>query len=387
MAHHDGVIPGAVAVGTDVDDRAAMDHALALAERARGRVSPNPPVGCVIVADGSLVGQGWTQPPPGGHAEAVAVAEAGDAARGGTAYVTLEPCGHTGRTPPCVDALTGAGVARVVYAAPDPSPLARGGAARLREAGVDVVHDATAMPVATRQLAAHLHAVRAGRPLVVIKLAVSLDGRVAAADGTSQWLTGTGARERAHRARAQADAVMVGVGTALADDPQLTVRLPGWDGPQPLRVVCDGNARTPPSAALADTAHAATLVVVRADADPARCDALRRAGVDVVVIDARRDEGEDLRTLLDLLMARDVREVLVEGGATLAGAMVGAGLVDRLEVHLAATLLGDHGLPALRGLPVASVDEAPRFALDEIERVDDDVVLTYVPRDDQERTR
>lgn len=369
-----------------MDGRDAMEQALLLAERARGRVSPNPAVGCVVVADGAVVGQGWTRPPPGPHAEAVALDEAAAAARGATVYVTLEPCGHTGRTPPCAQALAGAGVARVVYAVADPHRLAAGGAQQLRAAGIEVVHDAAAEPAAARQLAAHLHAARTGRPLVVLKLATSLDGRVAAADGSSRWLTGPAARERAHRARADADAVVVGVDTVLADDPELTVRLPDWDGPQPVRVVLDGAARTPPSAAVADTAAAPTMVVVGPEAAPQRCAALARAGVEIVTLDAPRAGGGDLCALLAALADRGVRAVLVEGGARVAGSVVAAGLADRLEVHLSAALLGEAGLPALRGLDVATLGQAPRYTLDAVERLDDDVVVSYLPRAAEERT-
>lgn len=363
-----------------------MDHALALAERARGRVSPNPAVGCVIVADGNVVGEGWTQPPPGPHAEAVALRAAGGTARGAQAYVTLEPCAHHGRTPPCADALAEAGLSRIVYAVAEPAAGAGGGVARLRGAGVTVEQDREAEPAAARQVAAHLHAARTGRPLVVVKLAVSLDGRSAAADGTSQWLTGPAARQRAHRSRAEADAVMVGAGTAVADDPRLTVRDPGqpWDGPQPLRVVLDDRARLSPDAALADTSAAPTLVVVGPTADPSRVAALERAGVDVVTVDADRTGGADLHAVLDGLWERDVRQLLVEGGATLAGAVVRAGLADRLEMHVAATLLGEHGLPALAGLPVATLADAPRFAVDEVVRCDDDLVVSCVRRPDEE---
>lgn len=366
-----------------------MEHALALAERARGRVSPNPPVGCVIVADGGVIGEGWTQPPPGAHAEAMALAEAGEAARGAHAYVTFEPCAHHGRTPPCAEALAAAGVSRVVYAVAEPGAQAGGGAARLRAAGATVEHDREAEPAAARQLAAHLHAAATGRPLMVVKLAVSLDGRLAAADGTSQWLTGSAARQRAHRLRAEADAVLVGAGTAVADDPRLTVRTgdggseAAWDGPQPLRVVLDGRARLSPSAALADTTAAPTLVVVGPQADPERVAALERAGVEALTVTADRAAGDDLRAVLARLWERDVREVLVEGGATVAGAVVAAGLADRLELHVAATFLGERGLPALSGLPVATLADAPRFSLDEVARCGDDLVVSYRRRSDE----
>jgi diaminohydroxyphosphoribosylaminopyrimidine deaminase/5-amino-6-(5-phosphoribosylamino)uracil reductase len=222
-----------------MDDAQAMWRALELAERGRATVSPNPMVGCVILADGEVVGEGWHHVAGGPHAEVVALHEAGERARGATVYVTLEPCAHTGRTPPCVDALLRAGIGRIVIAATDPNPVAAGGADALRRAGI-AVDVGLLRDEAVQRNAVFLHGVRRRRPYVWCKGAVSLDGRVTAADGTSQWLTGGPARRRAHELRAQVDAVLVGSGTLLADDPRLTVRLDGWTGPQPLRVVVDG---------------------------------------------------------------------------------------------------------------------------------------------------
>jgi diaminohydroxyphosphoribosylaminopyrimidine deaminase/5-amino-6-(5-phosphoribosylamino)uracil reductase len=307
-----------------------MARARELGESVLGATSPNPPVGAVVLAaDGSVAGEGATAPPGGPHAEVRALAAAGDRARGGTAVVTLEPCAHTGRTGPCADALIAAGVARVVVAVPEPTELAGGGVARLRAAGVDVVLGIDRQEAEDGALAAWLTGARLHRPFVVWKVAATLDGRVAAADGSSRWITGEPARAAVHRLRATCDAVVVGSGTALADDPQLTVR--GPDGTaaarQPLRVVVDRRGRLPADARVLD--DAAPTLVSRAD---------------------------DPRQLLAQLFDRDVRRVLLEGGPTLAAAFLRDGLVDEAVVHLAPKLLGagpslvgDLGIPAISG--------------------------------------
>ena len=313
-------------------ERAAMARGVELAARGLGSTSPNPVVGCVLLdADGRTVGEGWHERAGGAHAEVVALRAAGKAACGATAVVTLEPCNHTGRTGPCSRALLDAGVRRVVYAVSDPYGVAAGGAATLAAAGVEVVPGVGAAE-AERVNAAWLHSVRTGRPYVTWKVAATLDGRIAAADRTSRWITGAEARGEAHLLRAQADAVVTGVGTVLADDPQLAVRtLPttgSWLGPvpttvhQPLRVVLDAKGRTPPDARIRDDA-APTLVLTAAD------------------VGAGRDgRGVDLGAVLALLHGRQVRSVLLECGATLAGAFVDAGLVDRVVAYVAPVLLG-----------------------------------------------
>lgn len=359
--------------GPTGEDEHWMHRALALADRGRRTVSPNPLVGCVVVAGGTAVGEGWHERAGGPHAEVVALAAAGDRARGATAYVTLEPCAHTGRTGPCTAALLAAGVARVVAAMADPDPVAAGGAERLRAAGV-AVDVGVLGDHAARQNRVFLTTVREHRPHVVLKAAVSLDGRIAAADGTSRWLTGVEARRVAHRLRAEAGTVLVGSGTVLADDPQLTVRWGEgrWSGldeegvaRQPLRVVLDARGRVPRSARVRDDA-APTLVI----GGPAGADA-----PDAVAL----DDPHDLRAVLGLLWDREVRSVLVEGGAEVAGAFVRAGLVDELAVHVAPLLLGERGRPLLAGDGIGTLATAPRFTTLAVDRAGDDTIIRLTP--------
>lgn len=352
-----------------MDDARAMRRALELGERGRATVSPNPMVGCVIVADGDVVGEGWHHVAGGPHAEVVALRAAGPQARGATVYVTLEPCTHTGRTSPCVDALIRAAVARVVIATTDPNPAAAGGADALRRAGI-AVDVGLLRDEALAQNAVFLHGVRTRRPFVWCKGAVSLDGRVTAADGTSRWLTGAPARRHAHELRGHVDAMLVGSGTVLADDPQLTVRLDGWTGPQPLRVVLDGRARVPVTARVFDR-EAESLLLVAPDV---HAGVAREAGIDVAEIKTDARGHPDPAAVLDELWHRGVRSVLVEGGPTVVSSFVDAGLFDRLLVYVAPLLLGDAGTPLLRGGP-ATLADAERFVLERVEHIGDDAVL------------
>ena len=346
----------------------AMRRAVALSARALGRTSPNPPVGAVVLtSDGAVVGEGWTQPPGGPHAEVVALRDAGEAARGGTAVVTLEPCRHSGRTGPCTQALLAAGVARVVVACADPTPAARGGAAELRSAGVDVETGVLADEVALGPLEAWLTSRRTGRPFVTWKYAATLDGRSAAADGSSRWITGEASRADVHLLRAQADAVVAGVGTVLADDPRLDVR--GVEGVrQPLRVVVDSTGRTPLTAAALQGPSPALVVHGPLPDDPGH--PLRReVGTDAA-------GHVDLTDLLAVLQdEHDVVSVLLEGGPTLAGAFVAAGLVDRVVAYLAPALLGS-GPAALGAAGVGTISAAHRLQVDDLTRTGEDVRLT-----------
>jgi len=330
----------------------AMGRARELAASVLGTTSPNPPVGAVVLADdGTPVGEGATAPPGGPHAEVTALAQAGKRARGGTVVVTLEPCAHTGRTGPCADALLAAGVARVVVAVREPTEPAGGGAERLRAAGVDVELGVEQAEAEAGALAGWLTGVRERRPFVVWKVGATLDGRVAAADGSSRWITGPEARAAVHRLRATCDAVVVGSGTALTDDPQLTVRdADGRPAPrQPLRVVADRGGRLPGTARVLD--DAAPTLVSRA-ASPAQ--------------------------LLAELFDRDVRRVLLEGGPTLAAAFLQEGLVDEIVIHLAPKLLGA-GPSLVSDLGIHGIGDALDLSVVDVTRLGRDVEVRLRP--------
>ncbi|WP_068271438.1 bifunctional diaminohydroxyphosphoribosylaminopyrimidine deaminase/5-amino-6-(5-phosphoribosylamino)uracil reductase RibD [Aldersonia kunmingensis] len=326
-----------------------MRSAIEASESVRGTTSPNPPVGAVILdTEGNPVGVGATLPPGGAHAEVSAISAAGERARGGTAVVTLEPCNHTGRTPPCSQALIEAGVAAVYFAVGDPNPLARGGAETLAAAGIEVHRGLLAEEVAGGPLRAWLHRQKHGRPHVTWKLASSLDGRSAAADGTSQWITGPLARARVHAERAKLDAIIVGTGTVLADDPWLTARLP--DGSlaahQPLRVVV-GVGEIPATARVLDDA-APTLRL------------------------RTRNPDEVIAALSDHV------DILLEGGPTLAGAFLAARRVDRIQAYIAPILLGQ-GAAALHDAGVGNIEQAVRFDRESLETIGPDILLSLVP--------
>jgi diaminohydroxyphosphoribosylaminopyrimidine deaminase/5-amino-6-(5-phosphoribosylamino)uracil reductase len=359
-------------------DCAAMRTALALARRGLGAVWPNPAVGCVIVNDGRVVGRGWTQPGGRPHGETEALARAGAAAQGATAYVSLEPCCHWGKTPPCADALIAAGVRRAVVAIEDPDPRVAGqGLARLRDAGI-AVEVGVAGDEAAEVNAGFFSRIRRGRPLVTLKLATSLDGRIATKSGESRWITGPLARDRAHMMRAAHDAIMVGTGTVLADDPQLTCRLPGLGDRSPVRVVVDRHLRIPPTArVLAEAREAPTWVVTLASTDPARREAFRACGAEL--IDAEPDAAGtlDLAAALAALGARGITRLLVEGGARLAAALVRADLIDRIAWVHAPLLLGGDGVPAIAGLGLEALAAAPRFVRIATVPVGDDVLETF----------
>ncbi|MFI9065786.1 bifunctional diaminohydroxyphosphoribosylaminopyrimidine deaminase/5-amino-6-(5-phosphoribosylamino)uracil reductase RibD [Streptomyces sp. NPDC053429] len=347
-----------------------MRRAIALAARGLGHTSPNPVVGCVITdAAGTVVGEGWHQRAGGPHAEVHALRAAGPAARGGTAYVTLEPCNHTGRTGPCAQALLEAGVARVVYAVPDPNPQASGGAATLRAAGVET-EGGFLEAEAEAGNTAWLTSVRLGRPHVTWKYAATLDGRSAAADGSSRWITSPESRADVHRLRAEADAVLVGGGTLRADDPHLAVR--GVEGAtQPLRVALDTHAALLPGARILDDA-APTLLVVAEDADTRHL-----PGVDLLRLPLH-DGRLPVPGLLTALHARGVRSVLLEGGPSLAGAFLEAGAVDRVVGYLAPALLGS-GPAALADAGITTIARAVRLDITEAVRVGTDLRITAVP--------
>ncbi|MDQ1519993.1 MAG: diaminohydroxyphosphoribosylaminopyrimidine deaminase [Actinomycetota bacterium] len=362
-------------------DDEAMARALALAAGARRRTTPNPWVGCVIVADGTVVGEGATQPPGSDHAEIEALREAGPRARGATAYVTLEPCAHVGRTGPCADALIDAGIARVVVALTDPDPrVTRRGIERLRAAGVDVT-EGVGLDAAATLLAPYLHHRRSGRAFCVVKSATSLDGRTAAADGTSRWITGEAARADAHELRADSDAVVVGAGTALTDRPALTVRnADPAPRTQPLRVLLDGRGRVPAEGPLFDPTLAPTLVVTTEHASSHAVDAWRAAGAKVEAVDTGPSGvGVDPAATLELLGRLDVVQALVEGGATVHGSLLDAGLADRVVTYVAPGLLGARGRAAYGVAGPPSIDGFERWRLVGVRPLGDDVRLDYEP--------
>ncbi|MBW5482534.1 bifunctional diaminohydroxyphosphoribosylaminopyrimidine deaminase/5-amino-6-(5-phosphoribosylamino)uracil reductase RibD [Streptomyces bambusae] len=351
-------------------DERAMRRAVELAARGLGSTSPNPVVGCVVTdSAGTVVGEGWHERAGGPHAEVHALRAAGEAARGGTAYVTLEPCNHTGRTGPCAQALVEAGIARVVYAVADPNPQASGGAATLRAAGV-TAEGGLLQAEAEAGNAAWLTSVRLGRPHVTWKYAATLDGRSAAADGSSRWITSPESRADVHRLRAEADAVLVGGGTLRTDDPHLAVR--GIDGAtQPLRIAIDTRAALPATARILDDA-APTLLVVGEDADTGHL-----PGVDLLRLPLT-DGRIAVADLLGRLHERGVRALLLEGGPTLAGAFLEASAVDRVVGYLAPALLGA-GPAALADAGVTNISQALRLDITEAVPMGPDLRITAVP--------
>ncbi|MFB7467000.1 bifunctional diaminohydroxyphosphoribosylaminopyrimidine deaminase/5-amino-6-(5-phosphoribosylamino)uracil reductase RibD [Streptomyces sp. NPDC056224] len=369
MRQEDPVATHAAHAAPDADTR-AMRRAVELAARGLGSTSPNPVVGCVITdAAGTVAGEGWHQRAGGPHAEVHALRAAGGAARGGTAYVTLEPCNHTGRTGPCSRALVEAGISRVVYAVPDPNPQASGGAATLRAAGVDTTAGLL-REEAEAGNAAWLTSVRLGRPHVTWKYAATLDGRSAAADGSSRWITSAESRGDVHRLRAESDAVLVGGGTLRADDPHLAVR--GIDGAtQPLRIALDTRATVLPTARILDDA-APTLLVVGEDADTRHL-----PGVELLRLPLH-DGRVGVHDLLAHLHLRGVRSVLLEGGPALAGAFLEGGAVDRVIGYIAPALLGA-GPAALADAGIKNISGALRLDITEAVRIGPDLRITAVP--------
>lgn len=361
------------------DERTQLIRASELASRGHGRVSPNPAVGAVIMRDGRVVGEGWHEGPGLPHAEPAAIAAAGDATRGATLVCTLEPCSHTGRTGPCTQAVIDAGIRRVVIGALDPLERTRGEGVRiLQQAGLEVaVADGEDAVRAREAASAFLTWAATGRPEVTLKMAASLDGRVATRTGNTRWISGPESRALVHRWRAQADAVAVGIGTALADDPMLTAReVPVPDGRAALRVVLDPHARLATDCALLGSLdQAPVLVVAGSAADPARVEALRGAGAQVDVTGADHGAGF-LAQALDALGAREVQSVLVEGGPTVAGALLEADLVDVLAWVVAPMVIGGDGAPmAARGHGADQIADAPRIRSPRVERLGDDVLV------------
>jgi diaminohydroxyphosphoribosylaminopyrimidine deaminase/5-amino-6-(5-phosphoribosylamino)uracil reductase len=355
-----------------------MRAALTLARRGLGRVAPNPTVGCVLVKDGRVVARGWTQPGGRPHAETEALGRAGDQASGATAYVSLEPCCHHGGTPPCAEALIAAGVSRCVVALGDPDERVAGrGLQRLSEAGIAVTEGVLA-DEAEAVNAGFLMRLRAGRPLVTLKLATTLDGRIATAARESRWITGEAARAQGHLLRASHDAVMVGAGTAATDDPRLDVRLPGLEDRAPMRVVLDGGLRIPASHDLVARAGSQpTLLFTRAGHPPERRQALADQGMEVLDVESDDEGLLSVSSVLQELGRRGLTRLLVEGGGRLAASLIRADLVDRLVWFRAPGVIGGDGVPAVAGFGLAGLADMPRFQRLSAQPAGADLVETY----------
>jgi len=360
------------------DDHRHMGRALVLAAEGLYSADPNPRVGCVLVRDGTVVGEGFHARAGEPHAEVNALAAAGGRARGATAYVTLEPCSHHGRTPPCADALITAGVARVIYASADPNPkVDGGGAARLRAAGVNA--DGGCLEGAAVALnAGFFSRMRRGRPLVRVKLGASLDGRTALADGTSRWLTGEAARADVQRLRARSSAILTGAATVRRDDPRLTVRDPAIElrGRIPLRVVLDPDLGLPPAARI--FREPGPVLLITGSEDAARRAALVARGAEILCLPGAT--ARDLGAVLTELARREINEVLVEAGARLAGAFVAARLVDELVLYLAPHMLGHDAVPLAMLPMLADLGDRWQFRYADVRQVGEDLRLTVIPR-------
>lgn len=361
-----------------------MSAALSLARRGLGRVWPNPAVGCVLVRDRRIVGRGWTQPGGRPHAETEALRRAGGAARGATAYVTLEPCAHHGQTGPCADALVEAGIARAVVALQDPDPRVDGGGLqRLQAAGI-----ATSLGLGGEE-AAEINAgfllrVSEGRPLVTLKLATTLDGRIATRTGNSQWITGEDSRRAAHLLRATHDAVLVGTGTAVQDNPALTCRLPGMEDRSPVRIVVDGRMRLPLTHQLVASANEQPTWLVtlppQSDEEQERRGAFADCGVTLIDATPDEDGNLDLAGVMRSLGDRGLTRVLVEGGGRIAAALVRQSLVDRLVWFRAPRIIGGDGIPAVAGFGIEQLADAVEFRRLADVGLGGDVMETYAIR-------
>ncbi len=359
-------------------DHRFMKLALTLGRRGLGRTWPNPAVGAVVVKDGVIVGRGWTEVGGRPHAEPVALRRAGEAARGATLYVTLEPCSHIGRSPPCTDAVIASGIARVVAAIGDPNPEVAGeGFAKLRAAGIAVDVGIEAGEAAYAH-AGHFRRIRDHRPHVILKLAVSADDKIGAAGGKPVAITGEAARTRVHLLRAQCDAILVGIGTVLADDPLLTCRLPGMEARSPVRVVLDRAARIPGDSRLVRYARETPLWIVASELAEAPAAAkLGAAGAQVIRIPPSMTSGVDLPTVLHMLAEKGVTRLMVEGGSRVAASFVSAGLVDEAWLLRGPDAIGEGGVSALNALPLTAITQSPAFRVRASESLGRDTLTIY----------
>jgi diaminohydroxyphosphoribosylaminopyrimidine deaminase/5-amino-6-(5-phosphoribosylamino)uracil reductase len=360
-------------------DRRFMQLALTLGRRGQGRTWPNPAVGAVVVKDGVIVGRGWTQPGGRPHAEPEALMRAGEAARGATLYVTLEPCSHFGKSPPCADAIIAAGIARVASAIEDPNPEVAGqGHARLRAAGITVEIGLGAVEAA-RDHAGHFRCVRDKRPHVILKLAVSSDDKIAAAGRKPVTITGEAAKSRVHLLRAQCDAILVGIGTVLSDDPLLTCRLPGMEARSPVRVVLDPRLRISGTSRLVHSARGTPLWVMASElAEAPAAMKLGAAGAQVVRLAPPKSSlGLDPAAVLHALAEKGITRLLVEGGARVASSFVAAGLVDEVWLLRGPDPIGADGIAALDALPLTAITQSPALKVRASETLQKDTLTIY----------
>jgi diaminohydroxyphosphoribosylaminopyrimidine deaminase/5-amino-6-(5-phosphoribosylamino)uracil reductase len=372
----DAAAPANTAPATPALDLRFMQLALSLGRRGLGRTSPNPAVGAVVVKDGVIVGRGWTQPGGRPHAETEALKRAGKEAKGATLYVTLEPCSHQGKTPPCVDAIIRSGIARVVSALEDPNPEVAGqGYAKLRERGIAVEAGLEAESAA-RQHAGHIRRMRDGRPQVLLKLAASSDGKAGLPGRKPAGITGEAARARVHQMRAESDAILVGIGTVLSDDPHLTCRLPGMMEWSPVRVILDARLRIPLATSIVGTARETpTWVFATPNASPVAEDILKAKGVEVFRVDGK-DGRLDLNAVLKALAGRGITRLMVEGGPTIAAAFIKADLVDEAALFRSPNPLGE-GIDVLEGLPLTALTKSPKLKPVASEAVGGDTLETF----------
>lgn len=352
-----------------------MNKALKLAERASGYTSPNPMVGAIIVKDNNIVGQGWHQRAGTPHAEIHALHEAGDLAKGATIYVTLEPCSHYGRTGPCADALIKAGIKKAVIAVTDPNPLVRGqGIAKLRNAGIEVV-EGVLSESAARLNEVFIKWISTKKPFAVLKTAMTIDGKIATYTGNSKWITEVGARQRVHKLRATYDAVLTGVGTVLADDPEFTVRL-GQEGKNPLRIIVDTMARTPPTAKVVATNPETTLIAVSTVAPQDNIAALKHKGVEILEV-STDTTGINLTELFQIIGARNITSVLLEGGAAINASALSANLIDKVYWFIAPKIFGGHNaLGPVGGQGISLVKDAINMENLSTEFIGNDILIS-----------
>ncbi|WP_334128750.1 bifunctional diaminohydroxyphosphoribosylaminopyrimidine deaminase/5-amino-6-(5-phosphoribosylamino)uracil reductase RibD [Sneathiella sp.] len=364
-----------------LNDERHMQSALNLAARGLGRVAPNPAVGCVIVKDGKVVGRGWTQAGGRPHAETEALRRAGEAARGATAYVTLEPCAHQGATGPCAAALVEAGIARAVVAIRDPDERVNGlGIAMLKDGGIAVTEGVCA-EMAAELNSGFIMTRRLGRPLVTLKMATSLDGCVATASGSSKWITGEQARRYGHLMRAENDAIMVGVNTVLVDNPELTCRIDGLEDRSPIRIVADSRLRLPLTSKLVASAAKTPLWIITVpDNDRDRLKAFVDLGVEIVEVPADASGLPEMAPALTALAEKGITRILAEGGSHLLASLIKEGLADRLEWFRAGKIIGGDGIPALQSIGLERIEDAPDLRLVSERRLGRDILESYLLR-------